>query len=145
MFTREFKARLTERRESKALSKAELARLLGVSRQNVQAWEEGKGKPLDEQIMLGLARELGTSVSYLYGETDDPRPAPNWHTSPSSELESRVAAAREKLAEADAILNLDGAFADRQELRRIVGMSAYGSTLHPEKAVKSSKSKAQGA
>jgi hypothetical protein len=49
--------------------------------------------------MLAVAKLLGTSVSYLYGETDDPRPAPDWHTGagPSTEAEARAQVAAQLL------------------------------------------------
>lgn len=30
--------------------------------------------------MLKVAHRFGVSVSYLYGETEDPRPVSNWHS-----------------------------------------------------------------
>jgi len=48
--------------------------------------------------MLKIARLLGTSISYLYGETHDPRPAPDWHgQGPSSEAEARLLEAAQAL------------------------------------------------
>lgn len=42
--------------------------------------------------MLLISKALGTSISYLYGETDDPRPAARWHTedAPSNAAEAAL-------------------------------------------------------
>lgn len=87
--------RIKELREASGLSQAALGRQVGVERQQVAAWENERNKPA-EDTMLAVAKALATSVSYLYGETDDPRPAPDWRsgTGPSSEGEARVAEAR---------------------------------------------------
>ncbi|MBT9586071.1 helix-turn-helix transcriptional regulator [bacterium] len=87
--------RIKALREKQGLSLSELARRCESQRQTVHVWEQGRAKPVDE-VMLAVARALGTSISYLYGETDDPRPAPDWHSGagPDSEAEARVSEAK---------------------------------------------------
>ena len=78
--------RIKARREILGLSQSELARRLEVMRQTLYAWETGKGTP-NVAMSLKLAKILNTSISFLYGETEDPRPAPDWHkaTGPSTD------------------------------------------------------------
>ena len=53
-------------------SQEELASLLGVSYVTVSRWENGTMTPT-MKYMPKLAEALNTTVSYLTGETDDPR------------------------------------------------------------------------
>lgn len=78
--------RIKARREILGLSQSELSRLLEISRQTYYSWESGRCFPEKDKI-LHLSKSLGTSVSFLYGETEDPRPAPDWHkaTGPSTD------------------------------------------------------------
>ena len=67
-----------ELRKSKGLSQSEFAKQLGQGRGTVFNWESARNKP-DDEAPLAVCRILGTSASYLLGETDDPRPAPVWY------------------------------------------------------------------
>ena len=105
-----FGERVKKLRTELGLSQPMLAELVVGSRERRQLiyeWEQDNGRPSNSEWLLSLAKALGTSVSYLYGETDDPRPAPLWRTGegPSSEWEARVKEARELLAAADSVLN----------------------------------------
>lgn len=133
MGSMDFGQRVLTRRKELGIGQSELARTARVSRQVVYQWETTGTKPEKIEVVLAVAAALKTSISFLYGETDNPKPAPEWHTGqgPSTEWEALVAAAREKLAEADAILALDPV---KQELKRIASTSARGSSLHPEAA-----------
>lgn len=140
--------RIRQRRDEEGLGLAELGRLIDTDRQVIAHWERGAQKPREDK-MLVLAKALKTSISYLYGETDDPRPAPDWFTGqgPTSEMEARLEQARVKLAEVTELLGLGPKVSpERAELQRIASTSARGSTLHPEtvKPSKSGKAKAQG-
>lgn len=54
-------------RKAKKLNQSQLARLLGVSRSTVHAWENGgPGPRLDD--LPKIARELDTTVTDLLGE-----------------------------------------------------------------------------
>lgn len=77
--------RILALRTKLGLSQSEFARQVGAPRSTVHAWESARNKP-DEETFPKVAQVLKTSISYLFGETDDPRPAPDWHTSrgPSS-------------------------------------------------------------
>lgn len=75
------------------MSMSELARQCDTQHQTVHVWEQGRAKPVDEALLL-VAEALGTSVSYLYGETDAPGPAPNWHR-PGTPSSSAQATAQE--------------------------------------------------
>ena len=50
-----------------ALSQAELAELVGVSRQTVNAWERGRRQP-DADEIKAIAHATGVSVARLFGE-----------------------------------------------------------------------------
>ncbi len=78
MTTREkIAARIKEMRQRSGLSQSELARQVGVERQQVASWENARNKPNEDSLLL-VAKALQTSISFIFGETDDPRPAPNW-------------------------------------------------------------------
>ncbi|NLZ54316.1 MAG: helix-turn-helix domain-containing protein [Thermoanaerobacteraceae bacterium] len=61
--------RIREMREKIGLNQEELAALVGVSKNTVWNWENGKREPRSTEINK-LAEVLGVSVSYLMGETD---------------------------------------------------------------------------
>jgi transcriptional regulator with XRE-family HTH domain len=105
---------MVELRTLRGLSQAEFARQLGQARTTVYNWESGRNKPEDETLLL-VCRVLRTSVSYLMGETDDPRPAPDWRKGqgPNSEAEARAADVAKRLREAAALL--EASLADRME------------------------------
>ena len=86
----------------KGLSQSKLAIEMGASRQTVNRWFSAGDQLPNEANLIALARVLGTSVSYLFGETDDPRPAPDWHTDqgPSSASEAAQAEAADLLRQA---------------------------------------------
>jgi len=68
-----FGERLREIREKQGITSNELCSLLNVASGTVSRWEAGKREPGIETINA-LASALNTSVAYLMGETDDPRP-----------------------------------------------------------------------
>lgn len=128
------------------VSQSALARELGLQRQAVSKWLTIRDQVPNEINMLEVARILGTSVSYLYGETDDPGPARNWLTGegPGSEWDYRLEQARIKLDEIQALLTgQTGISSERAELERIASTSARGSTLYPTEAERKPK-RAQG-
>ena len=53
-------------------TQAELAEQIGVHEMTIRRWEAGERYP-DADMLQKLAAALGTSVSYLMGETDDPQ------------------------------------------------------------------------
>lgn len=57
--------RITEAREAKGLSKAQLARDCGVSSPTVTDWESGKIKNLDAANMLRICKILGVDPNWL--------------------------------------------------------------------------------
>lgn len=65
--------RIKGRRLSKKLSGLHLAGLVGVTQPYISAIERGVREP-SRELLQSLALALGTSVSYLMGETDDPLP-----------------------------------------------------------------------
>lgn len=67
--------RLRKMREARGLTQRELAKAIGVSRQAIGFYESGEREP-DLETVQKLAQVLGTSISYLVGETDDPSPLP---------------------------------------------------------------------
>lgn len=133
--------RLIALREGLGLSQSEFARQAEQSRSTVHGWETGRNKP-DEDALPIVAKVLKTSISYLFGETDDPRPAPQWRTGegPTSEWEARVEQAKLKLVEINELLTPGVAITpERAELLRKADQTAKGSSLHPELAAKAIK------
>ena len=55
------------------MTQEELAGRVGVSRAYVTNIEQGRAKNVGIDVVFGLARELGVSVTYLLGLSDDPR------------------------------------------------------------------------
>ena len=110
-----FGERMALRRKALGISQSEVARRAGVSRQAVYQWESTGTKPEKETVMLSVSKALCTSLSFLFGETDDPRPAPNWTSGegPSSELEERVELAYGLLTEAAKVLEWKRAAAEK--------------------------------
>lgn len=71
-------------RQAKGLTRSELAKRLGVSRQRVGNWERGLNTPT-LGVLPGLARELGVTVDELItGE-----PSPQGWLSPEQREEAR--------------------------------------------------------
>ncbi len=67
--------RIKKARKGKG-TQAELAEQIGVHEMTIRRWESGERYP-DADMLQKLAAALGTSVSYLVGETEDPQaPAP---------------------------------------------------------------------
>lgn len=64
--------RITEARKQKGLSQAELAKRSGLSQAGISYIEKGLRSPSSDTLEL-LASALGCSVSYLMGETNDPK------------------------------------------------------------------------
>ena len=65
--------RLKSVREQLNLSKAEAARLIGLTAASYVRYEAGDRCP-SPQVITSIAEKLGTSVAYLLGETDDISP-----------------------------------------------------------------------
>lgn len=63
--------RIAAAREAKKLNQSELARMLGVSPQSVQAWESDKNTPRPNRLKE-IASALGVTASYLMGEGERP-------------------------------------------------------------------------
>lgn len=72
----ELPRRLKYARELAGLTQRELAEKLGLSHGAIGLYELGKREP-DLTTLQRIAHALGTSVSYLVGETDDPSPPPS--------------------------------------------------------------------
>jgi transcriptional regulator with XRE-family HTH domain len=62
--------RLTQAREARGLTQAQLAAAMGISRSAVTQWESGETHP-DPASLDQLAIALNASLDYLYGLTDD--------------------------------------------------------------------------
>ncbi len=65
--------RLTSAREHLNLSKAEAARLIGLTAASYVRYEAGDRSP-SPQVLQSIAEKLKTSVAFLSGETDDISP-----------------------------------------------------------------------
>ena len=76
-----FGERLRQLRQKQNLSQEELAYRVGVHNNSVSKWENGVIPNMKR--VIALAKILGTTATYLLGETDDPNPATG--NTPSSE------------------------------------------------------------
>ena len=68
-----FGERLRQLRQKQNLSQEELADRVGVHNNSVSKWENGVIPNMKR--IVALAKILGTTATYLLGETDDPTPA----------------------------------------------------------------------
>jgi len=68
-----FAQRLKQLREEKELSQRELAKLINIAHSTLGMYEIGEREP-DFNTVSRLAAFFNTSVDYLLGRTDDPRP-----------------------------------------------------------------------
>lgn len=68
-----FAQRLKQLREEKGLSQRELARQINIAHSTLGMYEIGEREP-DFDTVSRLAAFFNTSVDYLLGRTDDPRP-----------------------------------------------------------------------
>jgi len=64
--------RLRALREQHGWSQRELARLSGLGETQISKYEAGQSDPLATNVKL-IAEQLGVSVDYLLGVSDDPR------------------------------------------------------------------------
>ena len=65
--------RIRSLRKQQLMTQGELAEALHVSRSAVSMWEIG-ASDMVLSTLERLADVLGTSIAYLVGETDDPKP-----------------------------------------------------------------------
>ncbi|MBR3244915.1 MAG: helix-turn-helix transcriptional regulator [Parasporobacterium sp.] len=61
-------------REQLGISKAEAARILNMSAMGYGRYESGEREPSFQTVSF-IAQQLGTSVKYLYGETENADPS----------------------------------------------------------------------
>ena len=69
--------RLEELRTQRGLSRPALAAALGLPRMSVEKFETGRQTPSQEQ-QAKMASYFGVSLSYLRGETNDPKDMDDW-------------------------------------------------------------------
>ncbi len=67
--------RLRDLREDRDLTQTQVAKLLNMSQTGYSKYETGEND-IPTQALLKLAEFYGTSVDYLLGRTDEPRPYP---------------------------------------------------------------------
>ena len=67
--------RLRDLREDHDLTQTQVAKLLNMSQTGYSKYETGEND-IPTQVLLKLADFYGTSVDYLLGRTDEPRPNP---------------------------------------------------------------------
>ena len=65
--------RLVKKRKEKGLSQSEAAKMMHLSTSGYHSFESGARIP-GWQVLFVMAITLETSIEYLTGETDDPRP-----------------------------------------------------------------------
>lgn len=66
--------RLISIREQLGITKAEAARRLNMSAMGYGRYEKGEREPSFQTVSF-IAQQLGTSVEYLYGDSDNPDPS----------------------------------------------------------------------
>ena len=59
--------RIRELREARGLSRDELGKIIGVTRNTIHTWEAGKHTPTIDRLFV-LARALGSRPSYFFKE-----------------------------------------------------------------------------
>ncbi len=67
--------RIRDLREDRDLTQKAIAEVLGMSQTGYSKYETGEND-IPTQVLLRLADYYGTSVDYLLGRTEDPRPYP---------------------------------------------------------------------
>ena len=67
--------RLKELREDKDLYQRDVAKILNMSQTGYSQYEIGKND-IPTRILIALSNYYNTSVDYLLGLTDDPKPYP---------------------------------------------------------------------
>ena len=67
--------RIRDLRQDHDLTQAQVAQMLGMSQTGYSKYETGEND-IPTAILIKLARFYGTSVDYLLGLTDDPKPYP---------------------------------------------------------------------
>ncbi|WP_414733399.1 helix-turn-helix domain-containing protein [Acetobacterium carbinolicum] len=65
--------KLKQLRETRHLTQADVAKIIGVSREGYNQYENDRRAP-DYDTLLLLAKYFETSTDYLLGRTDDPTP-----------------------------------------------------------------------
>jgi phage repressor protein C with HTH and peptisase S24 domain len=110
--------RLEERLRNEGLSQNQLALRVGVATQTI--WKLVNGQSRSSAHLHRIARELGTSVEYLTGETDDP--APGAMLSPARTDDDTM-----ELAEIDLAYGMGGTFIDGEP--EILGKHYFSKTL----------------
>jgi len=73
-FSDGFGKRLQYIRKKNKLTQQELANLVSISREAIGNYENGKRTRVPYDVVSKLAENLGTTSTFLYGTSDDPRP-----------------------------------------------------------------------
>jgi transcriptional regulator with XRE-family HTH domain len=66
--------RILLRRRKLNLTQIQLGKAVGISGNTIARIERGLLQDLKGQVVVRLARELGSSTDYLFGLTDNPEP-----------------------------------------------------------------------
>lgn len=115
--------RIESLRRARGYSKSRLAQIMGINRQVINNWYALRTWPNPVHMPL-LASALGTSISYLYGDTPDSAPAPQWKPGGTDQaLYRSVRMAREHIVAALSALDTQ---MDREEMISTFSHDAYG-------------------
>jgi len=68
--------RIRNLREDHDLTQEKLAKILGMSQTGYSKYETGEND-IPTSILIALSKYYGTSIDYLLGQTDDPKPYPS--------------------------------------------------------------------
>ena len=68
--------RLRDLREDADLTQTQVAKYLGMSQTGYSKYETGEND-IPTQVLIALAKFYHTSVDYLLGRTDEPKPYPS--------------------------------------------------------------------
>lgn len=68
-------SRIRDMREDHDLSQKQLAEMIGMSQTGYSKYETGEND-IPTAILMALADYYGTSIDYLLGRTDNPKPYP---------------------------------------------------------------------
>lgn len=131
-----FPERLKLLRLSRKLSQYALARGIGVTRATVSAWENRRQEPSLE-MLARLAKFLGTTVDYLIGVTNTPRPpiTPDWFARLPEDLQLRLLAGNAEtlvplFRAADSLAALDAMSAEA--LKTLIDSLLESKRIHDE-------------
>lgn len=107
---------IRKERQKLGLSQEELSRIVSVTQQAVNKWENGKANP-DLEAIKKLARLFNCSTDYLLGYTDNPSSSNENSTYKMKSDESTDFIIKEAISSYPEIVNFWSELAEREDLQ----------------------------